>query len=222
MQAALTRCPCHPCNTLVRPARPGPPKAERAAIQAELDALATEQPEAIKGGFAEPLLRGVASHHAGCLPAWKGLVERLFQRGELAGAGAGLCSRAVRVAALLVARVPALLMGSGWGHAVGWVPDSQFRALSRHPGLLQGCSSWSLPPRRWPQASTCLPAPPWWQRCRGGEQAAGSCGLNSVVRLLPCPGLALGLPLPGLRDSTGGLAALLLLQSPHRKNSPGP
>jgi superfamily II RNA helicase len=59
------------------------PPAERAAIQAELDALAAEQPEAVKQGFVEPLLRGVASHHAGCLPAWKGLVERLFQRGEI-------------------------------------------------------------------------------------------------------------------------------------------
>lgn len=56
--------------------------AERQQIQAELDALAAEQPEAVRQGFAEPLLLGVASHHAGCLPAWKGLVERLFQRGE--------------------------------------------------------------------------------------------------------------------------------------------
>jgi hypothetical protein len=32
-----------------------------------------------------PLLAGVASHHAGCLPAWKTLVEGLFQRGKLHG-----------------------------------------------------------------------------------------------------------------------------------------
>ncbi len=59
--------------------------AERQQIQAELDALATEQPEAVRQGFAEPLVLGVASHHAGCLPAWKGLVERLFQRGGRQG-----------------------------------------------------------------------------------------------------------------------------------------
>jgi len=27
------------------------------------------------------LLNGVASHHAGCLPAWKTLIEQLFQKG---------------------------------------------------------------------------------------------------------------------------------------------
>ncbi len=28
-----------------------------------------------------PLLNGLASHHAGLLPGWKGLVEGLFQQG---------------------------------------------------------------------------------------------------------------------------------------------
>lgn len=28
-----------------------------------------------------PLLKGLASHHAGLLPGWKGLVEGLFQQG---------------------------------------------------------------------------------------------------------------------------------------------
>ncbi|KAL4443480.1 hypothetical protein ABPG75_011217 [Micractinium tetrahymenae] len=81
---------------------------ERAAIQAELDALAAEQPEAVKEGFVQPLLRGVASHHAGCLPAWKGLVERLFQRGllklvfatETLAAGINMPARTTLVAAL--------------------------------------------------------------------------------------------------------------------------
>ena len=57
--------------------------AERAAIQEEIDALRREQPEAVKAAALAPLLRGVAAHHAGCLPAWKALVERLFQRGAL-------------------------------------------------------------------------------------------------------------------------------------------
>lgn len=29
------------------------------------------------------LLAGIASHHAGCLPAWKTLVEHLFQQGGI-------------------------------------------------------------------------------------------------------------------------------------------
>jgi hypothetical protein len=33
--------------------------------------------------MVEPLTRGVASHHAGLLPAWKTLTEGLFQRGVL-------------------------------------------------------------------------------------------------------------------------------------------
>ncbi|PRW05688.1 DEAD DEAH box helicase, partial [Chlorella sorokiniana] len=82
--------------------------AERQQIQAELDALAAEQPEAVRQGFSEPLLLGVASHHAGCLPAWKGLVERLFQRGllklvfatETLAAGINMPARTTLIAAL--------------------------------------------------------------------------------------------------------------------------
>ena len=42
-----------------------------------------EQPEAVKETLVAPLLAGLASHHAGCLPAWKALVERCFQQGLL-------------------------------------------------------------------------------------------------------------------------------------------
>lgn len=42
-----------------------------------------EQPEAVKEPLVGPLLAGLASHHAGCLPAWKALVERCFQQGLL-------------------------------------------------------------------------------------------------------------------------------------------
>ena len=85
---------------------------ERAAIEAEVKVLGAEQPEAIKAPLLPALLAGAgehrvqfflqrrmcrlacwlpnpsptataAAHHAGCLPAWKGLVERLFQRGLL-------------------------------------------------------------------------------------------------------------------------------------------
>ncbi|KAG6549969.1 hypothetical protein Mapa_008480 [Marchantia paleacea] len=38
-------------------------------------------PEAIRESAVEPLSRGVAAHHAGCLPTWKAFVEELFQKG---------------------------------------------------------------------------------------------------------------------------------------------
>ncbi|KAK9820466.1 hypothetical protein WJX72_010660 [[Myrmecia] bisecta] len=57
--------------------------ADRAAIMEEVEALRKEQPESVKDSLVPALLCGVASHHAGCLPAWKSLVERLFQRGVL-------------------------------------------------------------------------------------------------------------------------------------------
>ncbi|MGK7894915.1 MAG: DEAD/DEAH box helicase [Xenococcus sp. (in: cyanobacteria)] len=41
----------------------------------------TTQSQIIKIEQVEPLLRGIASHHAGLLPAWKELVERLFEIG---------------------------------------------------------------------------------------------------------------------------------------------
>ena len=41
----------------------------------------TEQSQVIKIDQVEPLLRGIASHHAGLLPAWKELVEKLFELG---------------------------------------------------------------------------------------------------------------------------------------------
>jgi superfamily II RNA helicase len=39
------------------------------------------------------LLRGVAVHHAGCLPGWTTLVEKLFQQGLLKVGRAGLVLR---------------------------------------------------------------------------------------------------------------------------------
>jgi len=52
-------------------------------IKKELDALRAEQPEAVKHALVPALLAGIASHHAGCLPAWKSLIEKLFQQGVL-------------------------------------------------------------------------------------------------------------------------------------------
>ncbi|GAB4818573.1 hypothetical protein N2152v2_005619 [Parachlorella kessleri] len=54
---------------------------EQAAIREEVEALRADQPEAVKEPALGPLLKGAAAHHAGCLPAWKSLIERLFQKG---------------------------------------------------------------------------------------------------------------------------------------------
>ncbi|KAL2628546.1 hypothetical protein R1flu_013232 [Riccia fluitans] len=40
-----------------------------------------QHPDAVRESAVEPLTRGVAAHHAGCLPTWKAFVEELFQRG---------------------------------------------------------------------------------------------------------------------------------------------
>lgn len=40
-----------------------------------------DQPEAVREDMLAALLNGFASHHAGCLPAWKSLIEELYQRG---------------------------------------------------------------------------------------------------------------------------------------------
>lgn len=54
---------------------------ERELILKEVGALQKDQPEAVKVEALVPLAAGLASHHAGCLPGWKALIERLFQRG---------------------------------------------------------------------------------------------------------------------------------------------
>ncbi|CAM6115193.1 unnamed protein product [Calypogeia fissa] len=40
-----------------------------------------EHPDSVRETAVEPLTRGVAAHHAGCLPTWKAFVEELFQLG---------------------------------------------------------------------------------------------------------------------------------------------
>ena len=77
-------------------------------ILREIETLQADQPEAIKADAVEPLLAGLASHHAGCLPAWKVLVERLFQRNlikvvfatETLAAGINMPARSVLISAL--------------------------------------------------------------------------------------------------------------------------
>lgn len=54
---------------------------EAALLKQKIDEFLAWNPEAGRAGQVEPLYRGIAAHHAGILPAWKGLVEELFQAG---------------------------------------------------------------------------------------------------------------------------------------------
>lgn len=54
---------------------------ERARIREIIDEYIAENPYLYNNKHIEYLLQGVASHHAGLLPSWKVLVEKLFQQG---------------------------------------------------------------------------------------------------------------------------------------------
>ena len=54
---------------------------EQAEIKQIVDDYIAENPYLYKNKHIEYLLQGVASHHAGLLPGWKVLVEKLFQKG---------------------------------------------------------------------------------------------------------------------------------------------
>lgn len=56
-------------------------RGEKAQIQQIIDEYIADNPHLYNNKHIEYLLCGVASHHAGLLPAWKNLVERLFQKG---------------------------------------------------------------------------------------------------------------------------------------------
>ena len=54
---------------------------EQEQIRKIIDEYIAENPYLYKNKHIEYLLQGVASHHAGLLPGWKVLVEKLFQKG---------------------------------------------------------------------------------------------------------------------------------------------
>jgi superfamily II RNA helicase len=56
-------------------------EAEARALKQQIDEFLARNPEAGRASQIEPLYRGIAAHHAGILPAWKSLVEELFQQG---------------------------------------------------------------------------------------------------------------------------------------------
>lgn len=55
--------------------------AEQEKIKTFIDEFIAENPHLYGNKHIEYLIQGVASHHAGLLPAWKNLVEKLFQQG---------------------------------------------------------------------------------------------------------------------------------------------
>lgn len=56
-------------------------RAEQEKIKAFIEDYIAENPHLYGNKHIEYLIQGVASHHAGLLPAWKNLVEKLFQMG---------------------------------------------------------------------------------------------------------------------------------------------
>ncbi len=54
---------------------------EAKVLRERIEEFLVRNPDAALPSRVKPLLRGIASHHAGILPAWKGLVEELFQQG---------------------------------------------------------------------------------------------------------------------------------------------
>ena len=54
---------------------------EQEQIRKIIDEYIAENPYLYKNKHIEYLLQGVASHHAGLLPGWKVLIEKLFQKG---------------------------------------------------------------------------------------------------------------------------------------------
>ncbi|MAR07765.1 MAG: DEAD/DEAH box helicase [Cyanobium sp. NAT70] len=84
-------------------------REEQARIHARLMAYSEANVEAVRDGIhVDALLRGIAAHHAGVLPAWKELIEELFQQGlvkvvfatETLAAGINMPARSTVIASL--------------------------------------------------------------------------------------------------------------------------
>lgn len=56
-------------------------EAEATKLQKLIQKFLNRNPELASSQQLEPLTKGIAAHHAGMLPVWKGLVEELFQQG---------------------------------------------------------------------------------------------------------------------------------------------
>lgn len=56
-------------------------ECETSEVELAFKKFRTKYPDAVRESAVKGILRGVAAHHAGCLPLWKSFVEELFQRG---------------------------------------------------------------------------------------------------------------------------------------------
>ncbi|KAG7659046.1 unnamed protein product [Arabidopsis thaliana] len=54
---------------------------EKSEVELALKKFRVLYPDAVRESAEKGLLRGIAAHHAGCLPLWKSFIEELFQRG---------------------------------------------------------------------------------------------------------------------------------------------
>ncbi len=82
--------------------------AESELLKRRIDDFVARNPEAVRANQLGPLYKGIAAHHAGILPAWKSLVEQLFQAGlikvvfatETLAAGINMPARTTVIASL--------------------------------------------------------------------------------------------------------------------------
>ncbi len=82
--------------------------AESEMLKRRIDDFLRRNPDAIRANQLDPLYKGIAAHHAGILPAWKSLVEQLFQAGlikvvfatETLAAGINMPARTTVIASL--------------------------------------------------------------------------------------------------------------------------
>ncbi|XP_016489453.1 DExH-box ATP-dependent RNA helicase DExH15 chloroplastic isoform X1 [Nicotiana tabacum] len=56
-------------------------ECETSEVELALKRFRIQYPDAVRVTAVKGLRRGVAAHHAGCLPLWKSFIEELFQRG---------------------------------------------------------------------------------------------------------------------------------------------
>ncbi|KAK6160076.1 hypothetical protein DH2020_003457 [Rehmannia glutinosa] len=56
-------------------------ECEITEVELALKKFRVQYPDAVRESSTKGLLRGVAAHHAGCLPLWKSFIEELFQKG---------------------------------------------------------------------------------------------------------------------------------------------
>ncbi len=82
--------------------------AEAELLKRRIDDFVHRNPEAVRDNQLDALYQGIAAHHAGILPAWKSLVEQLFQAGlikvvfatETLAAGINMPARTTVIASL--------------------------------------------------------------------------------------------------------------------------